>query len=324
MAKVSQKQIAEKLGVSIALVSRVLSGKAEEIGITPATIQRVLKTAAEMGYVPSAAALSLKGKPTRTVGVAVYDFNDPFFGALIRQIQTEAHRHNYSLVLAGFLNRVPTEQDLQPLHKHFIDGLIILGSDMNAPWLNDFKKFPVARIGHGAGNEHSLRVAIDETDAAQQLITHLKTRRIKKIICPEDNLPVHRLRCDALTAAAKAAGIQTGSLPPADCEPFSAGESAVEKIRQKPLPENCAVVCINDQFAMGLIHELIAAGISVPQQICVTGFDDIPAAAQFIPALTTIQQPITQMVQRAFQHILKPEPLKSVYLSGRLVVRESA
>ncbi|MDD3277232.1 MAG: LacI family DNA-binding transcriptional regulator, partial [Kiritimatiellales bacterium] len=94
---VSQKQIAQKLGVSIALVSRVLSGKAAEIGITPNTIERVLKTAEEMGYVPSAAALSLKGKSTRTLGVTVYDFNDPFFGALIKQIQIQAHEHNYSL-----------------------------------------------------------------------------------------------------------------------------------------------------------------------------------------------------------------------------------
>jgi len=106
---ISQKQIAEKLGVSIALVSRVLSGKAVEIGIAPETIARVLATAEEMGYVPSAAALALKGKSTRTIGVTVYDFNDPFFGALIKQIQILAHEHNYSLILAGFLNRNPND-----------------------------------------------------------------------------------------------------------------------------------------------------------------------------------------------------------------------
>ena len=123
---VSQKQIAERMGVSIALVSRVLSGKAAEIGITAETIKRVQQAAEEMGYVPSAAALTLKGKATRTIGVAVYDFNDPFFGTLIQQLQIQAHAHDYSLVLAGFLNRTPDEQDLQPLHKHSIDGLIVL------------------------------------------------------------------------------------------------------------------------------------------------------------------------------------------------------
>ena len=55
-----------------------------------------------MGYVPSAAALSLIGKSTRTMGIAVYDFNDPFFGSLIKEIQIQAHEHNYSLVLAGY------------------------------------------------------------------------------------------------------------------------------------------------------------------------------------------------------------------------------
>jgi len=115
---VSQKQIGEKVGVSIALVSRVLSGRAREIGIAEETIERVLMVAKELGYVPNAAALSLKGKPTRTIGVAVYDFNDPFFGALIKHIQVQAHEHNYSLILAGFLSCNPDKQDLQSLHKH--------------------------------------------------------------------------------------------------------------------------------------------------------------------------------------------------------------
>ncbi|HKL20692.1 MAG TPA: LacI family DNA-binding transcriptional regulator, partial [Tichowtungia sp.] len=150
---VSQKQIAEKLGVSIALVSRVLSGKASEIGIAPQTIERVLSTAQEMGYVPSAAALALKGKATRTLGVVVYDFNDPFFGALIEQLQMRAHEHGYSLMLAGFLNRIPDEKDLQPLHKHALDGLIVIGTDLHADWLRDFEHLPVARIGHGAADE---------------------------------------------------------------------------------------------------------------------------------------------------------------------------
>ena len=91
---VSQKQIAERLGVSIALVSRVLSGKARAVGIADATIERVLVTAEEMGYVPSAAALTLKGKSSRTIGVVVYDFRDPFFGVIIEKLQERAHERN--------------------------------------------------------------------------------------------------------------------------------------------------------------------------------------------------------------------------------------
>lgn len=137
---VSQKQIAERLGVSIALVSRVLSGKAREVGIADATVERVMKVAEEMGYVPSAAALTLKGKASRTIGVVVYDFRDPFFGAIIEQLQAQAHEQDYSLVLAGFKGRHPESSDLAPLHKHAIDGLVVIGSADRSEWLAGFRQ----------------------------------------------------------------------------------------------------------------------------------------------------------------------------------------
>ena len=96
------------------MVSRVLSGKAREVGIADATIQKVMATAKEMGYVPSAAALTLKGKGSRTLGVVVYDFRDPFFGPIIEKLQEHAHERGYSLVIAGFMGRHPEASDLAP------------------------------------------------------------------------------------------------------------------------------------------------------------------------------------------------------------------
>ncbi len=320
---VSQKQIAEKLGVSIALVSRVLSGKAEEIGIASDTIDRVLKAAEAMGYVPSAAALSLKGKSTRTIGVAVYDFNDPFFGALIRQIQTQAHEHNYSLVLAGFLSRIPDEQDLQSLHKHAIDGLLVLGSDLNAHWLLDFAYLPVARIGHGAADEASLKVTVDEDNAAGQLIKHLVANERKHLVCISGPLPAHRVRQAALEKATAAAGLKLASVISKEKEPFAAGVRVTQQLLEGSSNAD-ALICTTDLIAMGALHALHEAGITVPGQMAVTGFDDIPTAAQFIPPITTICQPIQEMVRRAFEAIIEPSNPQTVYLPGKLIVRETA
>lgn len=319
---VNQKQIAEKLGVSIALVSRVLSGKAEEIGIAPDTISRVLKAAEEMGYVPSAAALSLKGKATRTIGVAVYDFNDPFFGALIKQIQTQAHEHDYSLVLAGFLSRIPDEQDLQSLHKHAIDGLLVLGSDLNAQWLLNFAYLPVARIGHGAADEASLKVTVDEDNAAEQLIQHLVASGRKHLACISGPLPAHRMRQEALEKATSAAGLRLTPLISGEKEPFTAGLRATQQLL-KASSNADALVCTTDLIAMGALHALHEAGIMVPGQMAVTGFDDIPTAAQFIPPVTTICQPIREMVRLAFESIIDPSRQKAVYLPGNLIVRKT-
>ena len=316
---ISQKQIAEKLGVSIALVSRVLSGKAAEIGIAPETIARVLATAEAMGYVPSAAALALKGKSTRTIGVTVYDFNDPFFGALIKQIQMLAHEHDYSLVLAGFLNRAPDEQDLQALHKHALDGLIVIGTDLNAEWLNPFHGLPVARIGHGGPEEQSVRVTVDEHQSARLILEHLIASGRKKPSYLCANLPAHQIRRQRFEQAAADLGIE---LP---AQQFSSGD-AFEAGRQ--LATQCgsadALICATDQVAMGALNALHTAGMAVPEKIAVTGFDDIPIAGHFIPGITTLRQPIEQIVEEAFNAVVHPGKTKEVVLPGALVIRRTA
>jgi DNA-binding LacI/PurR family transcriptional regulator len=316
---VSQKQIAEKLGVSIALVSRVLSGKAQEIGIAPETMERVIKAAGEMGYVPSAAALSLKGKSTRTIGMAVYDFNDPFFGALIKQIQIQAHEHNYSLILAGFLNRTPDEQDLRPLHKHALDGLIVIGTDLNAEWLNNFRNMPTARIGHGDPDEQSVRVTVDEDQAARLIVEHLAASGRRRLMYISANLPAHHIRQQALKRATSACNIELRA------EQFSGQDAFEAGMQLASLHRNAdAMVCATDQIAMGALHALHNAGIVVPEDIAVTGFDDIAAAEQFIPPVTTICQPLKEMAHQVFQAVIAPMPPQTIYFPGKLIVRESA
>ena len=315
---VSQKQIAEKLGVSIALISRVLSGKAAEIGIATNTINRVLKTAEEMGYVPSAAALSLKGKSTRTIGVVVYDFKDPFFGAIIEQLQIQAHEHNYSLILAGFLNRTPDEQDLQSLHKHALDGLIVIGTDLKAEWLNPFQNMPVARIGHGGPDEQSVQVTADEDQAARLLIDHIIESGRKCPLYISANLPAHRIRQQAMKRAAADDHINllTEQFPGGDA--FEAGRQLAGRHRNAD-----ALICATDRVAMGALHALHAAGLSVPDQITVTGFDDIAAAEQFIPSITTIRQPIEQIIEQAFSAIINQSTPQKIVLPGKLIVRQT-
>lgn len=317
---ISQKQIAEKVGVSIALVSRVLSGKAAEIGIAEATIELVMKTAEEMGYVPSAAALALKGKSTQTIGVVVYDFKDPFFGAMIEQIQVQAHQHNYSLILTGFLKRIPSEQDLQPLRKHALDGLIIIGTDLNARWLDHFQQMPVARIGHGDPSEKSVRVSVDEKAAARLLIDHLAQTGRKKLLHISSDLPVLRLRRDAIQAAAVASGIALQTEQVSGETAFAAGMQAVTQ--QIPADID-ALLCATDQMAMGALNALHQRKREIPQQIAVTGFDDIPAAEQFIPAITTIRQPIAAMARLAVNAIVQQQRPKEIVRTPELIIRQS-
>jgi LacI family transcriptional regulator len=317
---ISQKQIAERLGVSIALVSRVLSGQGKEIGLADNTIKRVQETAAEMGYVPSAAALSLKGKATRTIGVVVYDFKDPFFSAIIEQLQTEAHDHNYSLILVGFLNRNPDEQDLRALYKHALDGLIVLGTELKADWLKKFKKMPVARIGHGHSDEQSVRLSLDEEKSCQLLIKHLQQLGKTRPIYLSANLPAHQIRKYALETVAAASGMELQFAESSERRAFHAGKQLADN-----LPNNCdALICATDQIAIGALHALNERGTVVPDQIVVTGFDDIPSAAQFIPTITSVRQPITEMAKAAFAAVMDKTKPEKILFSGELITRKSS
>jgi LacI family repressor for deo operon, udp, cdd, tsx, nupC, and nupG len=315
---VSQKQIAERLGVSIALVSRVLSGKASEVGIAETTIARVLAVAEELGYVPSAAALTLKGKSSRTIGVVVYDFRDPFFGVMIEKLQEQAHEQGYSLVLAGFKGRHPEPSDLAPLHKHAIDGLIILGSADRSEWLDGFGKLPVARIGHGHPDETSVRITIDEDDAAQQLLGYLASKGWNRYAFIGANLFVHSLRFQALEKASRNMGNAIENHLWAS-DGFDAGLQATRNLLSGNT-EGLALVCATDAIAMGALHALDNAGVRLP----VTGFDDIPAAAQFIPPMTTMRQPVGAMVRQSFRSMLEPAAAGEQLFGGELVVRRSS
>ena len=319
----NQKQIAEKLGVSIALVSRVLSGRAEEIGIAPNTMDRVEKMAAELGYVPSAAALSLKGKSTRTIGVVVYDFKDPFFGTVVHHLQALAHAHNYTLLLVGFQNRIPDERDLQPLSKFNLDGIIAVGSDFVEKWPKDFSHLPCARIGHGSEKIESLKVTSDEQAGYEQLTEHLRERNLHQAVFLGAGTALHRQRSDAFEKAA--AGLETTSVFDLQSEhsSFEVGRDLATQLFRQGLPE--ILVCGNDRIAMGAIHAATDAGIRVPEDLKVVGYDDIPAAAQFLPSLTSIRQPIAAIAKEVFDAVACGDcPNETRLLAPELMVRRSA
>ena len=315
---VNQKQIAERVGVSISLVSRVLSGNAREIGIAEDTIGRVIEVANEMGYVPNVAARMLKGKSSHTIGVVVYDFQDPFFGVSIEQLQSEVHEHGYSLVVAGFRGRQPEESDLAPLHKHALDGLVVLGSAHYSEWLEGFGNMPVVRVGHGEEGEHSVRVTIDEDDAARQLLGHLATRGLDRFVFIGSDLFVHHVRHRAMERTASHMGLRMECLI-APGHGFAAGFHAAQQLLSEAAAAP-ALVCATDKIAMGALHALHDAGLRWP----VTGFDDVPLAAEFIPSITTIRQPIDAIMKQAFSSIVDPNPPTETLFPGKLMVRSSS
>ena len=324
--KVTQKDIAQKIGVSTSLVSRVLSGQAHKIGVHPKKIEEIIRVAKEMKYVPSPAALALKGKKNRTIGIVAYDFYSPYFSLLINELQELSHIYNYSLLLVGFLNRKPKESDLIPLYKHSVDGIIILGSFGDLTWTSSFRDIPIARVGHGENPNLCLSVSIDETDAMQKILVHLtRDLHLNRISFAWRDLPAHKLRLDTILKVSENFDCHIEGLPLSDeDQDFRAGSSIARNILKdgKEIPQ--AIVCATDLIAMGMIKKFHESGIRIPEDIAIVGFDDVPEASNYIPSVTSFRQPIKEYAKRCFHAIMDNRQGSSVVeLEGELLVRKS-
>lgn len=325
--KVTQKDIAKRIGSSTSLVSRVLSGQAHKIGVNPKKIEEIFRVAKEMNYVPSPAALVLKGKKTRTIGLVVYDFYDPYFAMLIGDIQELAHIHNYSTLLVGFLNRKPKDSDLMPLYKHSVDGIIILGTGGDLTWTDSFKDIPIARIGHGEHPNLTLSVGVDENDAMRKIFSHLKCDlNLRNAAYASRSMTAHEMRRKAVVESSKSCGIEVELLTPSEKDSdFAAGIEIAGKILENgrdKLPQ--AVVCATDTIAMGIIKRFHETGIKVPEEVVIVGFDDITTAANYIPAITSFRQPTKRFAQECFNAIIDKNESLANSVEGELIIRKSS
>lgn len=324
--KVTQKDIALKLGVSTSLVSRVLSGQAHRIGVSQRRIDSILKLAEEMNYVPSPAALMLKGKNTQTIGIVVYDFHKPYFTTLLTEFQRLAHENKYSLLVVGFPDRSPDNSNLIPLYKHSVDGIIVLGSFCDLDWIDDFKNKPIARIGHGERDSRLwLSVSVDEKDAMRKILRHIRDDVEAKSVCfAYKPMKIYEHRKDAFESVAAETDFKVSFASESEgANEFETGRIIGTQISQaSPRPD--AVVCANDTFAMGVISALSDAGIKAGHDISVVGFDDIPASAHYTPTISSFRQPLEEYAKLCFQSIMIEKSAPDLNLKGKFIPRQSS
>jgi DNA-binding LacI/PurR family transcriptional regulator len=160
-------------------------------------------------------------------------------------------------------------------------------------------------------------------DAAVRLAGHLSTRGRSRLFGLFGPFAPHRLRHDAQRRAAAEAGLQFDSAVSGEADPFAAGLRLAREQLKAGLRAD-ALVCATDQMAMGALRALAEAGTAVPGEVAVTGFDDIPAAAQINPALTTLRQPLDKMVAAAFERVVNPGKPAILAHQGELIIRETA
>lgn len=300
--------VAKKAGVSTATVSKVLSNTPY---VSEPTRARVLDAVAELDYVPSLMARGLSKAQTFILALVIpyapdYLYSDPHLLELIRGIDDEARLRHYSLLLstggAAAVNRAGDRRAGGPAWMHrgnYVDGVLLIAASALGGSLADlgFAGRPAVSIGYYSPAGCAATVHADDRQGAHAATRHLIElghRRIGVISAARPLTALNR-RLDGYHQALDEAGL---SADPAliafgDFSPESGYRATSDLLAQSPCPT--AIFAFNDRMAMGAMRRLRDAGLAVPDDIAVIGFDDIPAAALADPPLTTVRQPAQQM-----------------------------
>lgn len=288
------KDVAKRAQVSHSTVSRALRGNPL---ISDETSRRVRQAALEMGYHPSAAARSLKTNQTKALGVVVRNIDDPFFSEILQGIEDVVQQEGYSLFISSSQNDREREQAVvQAMREHRVDGVIICSTSFSADQNRQLRAdgAPIVVVNNQAAEDYRYSIYHDDQDGCRQVTQHLIELGHRRIAYLGNALS-GRTTLDRLSGFRQA--MQSAGL--AVPEPYvhqvpgggpENGQAGVEYFLHLPEPPT-ALVCYNDMLAIGALEALRRAGVHVPAQCSVTGFDNIVFSAYTTPPLTTFDQP---------------------------------
>jgi len=292
-------EVAKKVGVSEATVSRVLNGKA---GVSDSTREAVLTALDVLGYErPS----KLRGQRARLIGLVVPEVQNPIFPALAEVISTNLAQRGFTPVLCTRTAVGMTEADyVDMLLEQHASGVVFAGghfAELASPHehyrLLRNRGVPVVLINAAVDNLGFPCVATDDASAAVQAFTHLSALghdRIGLVLGPEDHMPSRR-KLAAFTEAAHRAGITAAPVEHA-LYSLESGQAATARMLRQGVT---GLICASDVLALGAIRAVRRAGLSVPGDVSVVGYDDSAWLNCTDPPLTTVRQPIESMGKSA-------------------------
>lgn len=326
--------IAESLNISPASVSRALNGKP---GVSAQMRARILDEATRRNFVPHGAARSLATTQTRNVGFALYQgsrandqFYNSFYGQIMIGVEQELQRHGFHLLLATLDDEQMTRPEQWSIVRgRHVDGIILAGPFISAQFILSMYTHgtPIVLVDNVISGVAIDAVVCDDQAAAYQAAEHLLGHGHNRIVVlagPKEWY-TNRERCAGFCAAICAAGLDLPPILHAEATTYETGYHLMQQALGYQ-PE--AILAINDVMAMGAIDAARAAGLDVPYQLAVLGFDDIEAARRFAVPLTTVHLPkktIGRVAARQLLHrIREPDaPRQRTLVTATPIVRRS-
>lgn len=347
MTQITIKQLADICGVAVSTVSRAMNGRAD---VNPETRARIQAAAAEHGYLPNTSARSLKISRTNTIAVIIQGETSPLLLQILGLLEADFADLGYGLVLTHVADgSAHAHAVARIVSERKYDGVIFLGRYGDQAADGSRLGESLAQVGvpmvfcttadfSGSTWQHS-SVSVDDLSGSYELTRHLINLGHRRIACVSEGIRgdgqhVWALRVAGYRRALDEAGIEIDPgliLPAAKPSNIYSMSNGYESIRQHLAlagADFTAILGICDAVAVGAMRAVHEAGLRVPQDCSVTGFDDLEVARHVTPTLTTIAQPLESIAATTARVLLaslanpKAAP-EQIWLRGRLIERES-
>ncbi len=305
---VSMKDVAALAGVSVGTVSNVLN---RPDMVSEDTRRKVTDAVAKLGWVPNESARQLRAGRSRSIGLIVMDIANPFFTDVARGVEEVAGSAGYTVLLANSAQRTDREQThLDAMRQLRVRGVVV------APVTEDLDVEPLTRLGipvvladrHGARNS-TCDVSVDDFEGGRLAAQHLLDRGHRRLALAGGNADVRQIRDrrdgfarGLLLGSADSPAPLILSTPTIDID---AGRKTATRLASlAPDERPTAVFAANDLVAIGLLQGLVAAGLRVPDDVAIIGYDDIEYAAAAAVPLSSVRQPRADLGRRATELLI--------------------
>jgi DNA-binding LacI/PurR family transcriptional regulator len=323
----SLEDVAQRARVSPATVSRVLNN----LGVVKSSTRaRVLKAMEELKYYPNVHARALAGGVSRTLGLIVSNLENPFFLDIFRVLEQEAHANNYEVLVAN------TDYDPQRLSSSVrlmlgrrVAGLALVVSEIDPAVLDELeeRKIRAAVYDVGSPRRGMLSIRSNYRKGTERVSEYLRSMGHKRIAFVGHHTTLGPLddRKSTFVEVMQRYGSEVQYTTVADSDDYAGGRRAVQELYSSNFNPT-AIICVNDFMATGVLRQLRDMGISVPNQVSVTGFDNITLSEIVYPALTTLHIPRDHIGRQIFASLTAKPSTKipqEIVITPELVVRES-
>jgi LacI family transcriptional regulator len=323
------KDVAARAGISYTTVSHVVNGTRP---VSDQVRRKVEAAIAELGYVPSGVARSLRARATGTLGLLVPNASNPYFAELARGIEDHAERNGYSVILCNSDDDIDKQlRYLRVLLERRIDGLIVATVASDAAFAQALANLqvPLVLVDRSLEGVNADQLRVDHEQGAYLATRHLLELGHRRIVCigGPASTQVAQLRAAGYQRALAEAGVAAQAV--VDCPFTSPAGHAAAQVLLAAEPRPTAIFAGNDMIALGVLRAAAEHQLQVPRQLSVVGFDDIEVSRYLHPALTTVGQCIgtlgEQVAARLLERIRTPDlAVTQRLIEPILLLRESS